>query len=135
MASEIEKTDFVKLSRENASLHANVLMYGSGFIKVNPDDRKKFSHKKIYETVDMATNMGQTQALEAIYKHLKDISQDTDIPKEQKFAILFGEVELMLKETTTYFFKTYDPKKLTVPHDTITIDDMRTRYLIEESVL
>lgn len=135
MATKLELENFANLSHDNAKMNANLLFYNRQEVRANKDDRKKFSHAKIYETVDMATNACQTQALEMIYKQIKDISEDQTISKEEKFTMLLGDVELLLQNTAQYFFKRYDPKKLTVPYHSITIDSMRERYDLKTAML
>lgn len=116
------------LSKDMARFSANVAFYGTDKVLAKKDDRKKFSHEKIFHVSQQCVNQGQVIVLEVIYKFLNELKKDESSDASQKFDLLFGDIELLLVENAKFFAKEYDRNGRM---SSTNIEDLRKRYGVD----
>lgn len=119
------------IAEDIAQSMAKSCFYGNEFARVNKDDRKKLSHKHLLELSRQTGTQAMAAIVENMYCLIREIKEDESVSKDQKFDLVWGEIELLLIENVKWFAKRYDPYSRL---GSITIEEVRSRYKMGEEV-
>lgn len=126
-----QRGKFTDLAEDHGSLISKLLFYGNraSYTKAKNGDVRKIKFNELHNVCAQAVNIGQMEALEAIYQTAKHTLEDTSLDPTEKIELLFGDIELLLNETARHFTTKYDHSQFM---GNISIESMRERYKVAQ---